>query len=424
MRRLLALARGPRALSLATQAASAALGFAGFALIARALSPADFGAWVLYLTVATFLDMLRSGLAQAALVQQASGRVRAEADRAVGAAWIVGLVVTALVSGGSAVVSTGMPAGGAFWDAFAAFPVLMVVGLGHTVASWEAQAEERFGRVLALRLALSVLFVGAVVVLSDGLTVGALAWAHAGAHGVVSVVALAVRWARPATVLRSTRADVTRLLRFGRFSAATTVGANLLRSADALVLGAVLGPAAVALYGVPQKLVEAAEVPIRGFAGAAFPALSRAAAAGDAAALVARLRRDVGMLTLLLVPGVLVGWVFAAEATAFLGGAAYAEAAAPFRWFLVYALLLPLDRFLGLALDALDRPQLNTLKVGAMLTANLAGDAAVLALGFGVTGVAAVTVGMTAVGVVVGIGLVAREVPLTVTAGRPIPRAA
>ena len=37
-----------------------------------------------------------------------------------------------------------------------------------------------------------------------------------------------------------------------------------------------------------------------------------------------------------------------------------------------------------------------------MLAANLAGDAAALALGFGVTGVAAVTVGMTAVGVVVG----------------------
>ena len=49
-----------------------------------------------------------------------------------------------------------------------------------------------------------------------------------------------------------------------------------------------------------------------------------------------------------------------------LGGGAYAEAAAPFRWFLLYALLLPLDRFLGLALDALGRPHLNTVKVGAI----------------------------------------------------------
>ena len=217
---------------------------------------------------------------------------------------------------------------------------------------------------------------------------------------------------------------MARLLRFGRFSAATTVGATLLRSADALILGAVLGPAAVALYGVPQKLVEAAEVPIRGLGGAAFPALARAARAGDGAALADRLRRDVLSLTLLLLPAVALGWVFAPQATALLGGAAYAEAAAPFRWFLAYALLLPIDRFLGLALDALDRPHLNTLKVGAMLAANVAGDGLALGLGFGVTGVAAVTVGMTAVGVGVGLALVAREVPLGFRATRPIPQPA
>ena len=417
MRRLLALARGPRALSLATQATSALLGFAGFALVARALRPVDFGTWVLYLTVATFFDMLRSGLAQSALVQQASGRSRAEADRVVGAAWIVAGAVTAGIAG------LGGIAGGVAGGVWGALPALLVAGLPHTVAAWEAQAEERFGRVLMLRLALSALFVGAVVALRDGLTLGALAWAHAGAHGAVSLGALALGWARPVTFRASSRADVVRLLRFGRFSAATTVGAHLLRSADALVLGAVLGPAAVALYGVPQKLVEAAEVPIRGLAGAAFPALTRAASAGDGAALAARLRRDVATLTALLLPAVVAGWVFAPQATALLGGDAYAEAAAPFRWFLAYALLLPLDRFLGLALDALDRPQLNSLKVGAMLAANLAGDGLALALGFGVTGVAAVTVGMTAVGVAVGLVLVGRIVPLVPSARRPIPQA-
>ena len=75
-----------------------------------------------------------------------------------------------------------------------------------------------------------------------------------------------------------------------------------------------------------------------------------------------------------------------------------------------------------LALDALDRPQLNTAKVGAMLTANLIGDAAALALGFGVTGVAAVTVGMTSVGIAVGLWLVGREVPLGLGTSRPIPQ--
>lgn len=418
MRRRLALVRGPRGLSLATQAVGAAFGFAGFALVARGLAPEAFGGWVLYLTVATFGDVLRSGLAQAALVQQASGRSAAEADRVLGAAWAVGLGATGLVAAvGAAGATLGAP------GVAAVLPVWMAASLPHTVAGWAAQAGERFGRVLALRLALGAAFVAAVVAMGDGLTLGRLAWAHAAVHGGASALALALGWARPSALARTTRDAVARLLRFGGFSAATTVGATLLRSADAVLLGAVLGPAAVALYGVPQKLIEAAEVPVRGLAGAAFPALARSAAAGDRAALAARLRRDVAALTALLVPAVVVGWAVAPEATALLGGTGYAEAAAPFRWFLLYALLLPADRFLGLALDALGEPRLNTLKVGAMLAANLAGDALALALGFGVAGVAAVTVGMTTVGVAVGAGLVARRVPLVPTPVRSIPQA-
>lgn len=422
MRRLISLLRGPRTLSLGAQAAGAVLGFAGFAMVARALLPEAFGAWVLYLTVATFFDMLRSGLVQAALVQRASGAAPEASDRTFGAAWALALGVTALVASGGFGAGA-MGGAGVFWTAFAAFPALMVGGLGHTVAAWRAQAEERFGRVLALRLAVSILFVGAVVLLRDGLTVGALAWTHAGIHGAVSLFAIGLSWARPRLVRLARGPEVRALLRFGRFSAVTTVGANLLRSADALILGAVLGPAAVALYGVPQKLVEAAEVPIRGLAVAAFPALARSARTGAHDAFRSRLWRDVGGLTLLLLPAAALGWLFAPEATASLGGEAYAEAGAAFRWFLLYALLLPLDRFLGLALDALGRPHLNTLKVGAMLAANFAGDALALSLGFGVTGVAAVTVGMTAVGVLVGLWLLSREVPLA-RAGAALPAVA
>ncbi|MEM1055224.1 MAG: lipopolysaccharide biosynthesis protein [Bacteroidota bacterium] len=418
MTRLLSLLRGPRGLSLAAQGASAVLGFAGFALVARTLSPEGFGAWVLYLTVATFFDMLRSGLVQAAYVQRASGAAPREAVQALGAAWTVALTATLVIASLGALAGV-LGGTGGLWDALAAFPVLVVAALPHTVASWRAQAEERFGRILALRLMVSAGFVGAVLILRDGLTVGTLAWAHAGVHAAVSL--LAMRWAGLGALRQSTQSGVRALLRFGRFSAITTVGANLLRSADALILGAVLGPAAVALYGVPQKLVEAAEVPIRGLAGAAFPALARSAREGEDRAFSARLGRDVGSLTLLLLPAVVLGWVFAPEATAFLGGEAYAEAGAAFRWFLLYALLLPADRFLGLALDALGRPHLNTLKVGAMLGANLAGDALVLALGSGVTEVAAVTVAMTAVGVMLGGWLVSREVPLTLATTRPIP---
>ncbi|MEM9997204.1 MAG: hypothetical protein AAF809_05840, partial [Bacteroidota bacterium] len=61
---IVALARRPQVLAVGTQLSGAAFAFVSFVLLARMLAPADFGAWVLFLTATTFLDMVRHGLVQ------------------------------------------------------------------------------------------------------------------------------------------------------------------------------------------------------------------------------------------------------------------------------------------------------------------------------------------------------------------------
>ena len=51
----------------------------------------------------------------------------------------------------------------------------------------------------------------------------------------------------------------------------TMVTASLLRSSDQFIIASFLGPAAVAVYSVPQKLIEAIEIPVRSFASVAVP---------------------------------------------------------------------------------------------------------------------------------------------------------
>ena len=46
--------------------------------------------------------------------------------------------------------------------------------------------------------------------------------------------------------------------------------------------------------------------------------------------------------------------------------------------FAIYTALTPLDRFTGIALDVINRPDLNFYKVVLMLTANVVGDILVL----------------------------------------------
>ena len=71
-------------------------------------------------------------------------------------------------------------------------------------------------------------------------------------------------------------------------------------------------------------------------------------------------------------------YFFAEEFVTILGGAEYAETASIFKIFCIYGILLPLDRFTGVALDSVNMPKQNFIKVIYMTLANIIGDAVVV----------------------------------------------
>ncbi|MEM8599477.1 MAG: lipopolysaccharide biosynthesis protein, partial [Bacteroidota bacterium] len=209
---------------------------------------------------------------------------------------------------------------------------------------------------------------------------------------------------------------VRSLYRFGRYSVGTALGSNLLRSADQFILGIWLGPAAVAFYGVPQKLIEVVEIPLRGLAQTALPPLARLARRNNTEAFARYLHAWIGGLSLAFVPLLVIVFVWAEACCVALAGEAYRDAAPLLRLFVVYMAMLPLDRYLGLALDALGRPALNMIKVAVMVVVNIVGDVVVLSTLGSVEGVAGVTIVMTLVGTTLGVGFAKRFVPFSVRA--------
>ncbi|MEM8556705.1 MAG: lipopolysaccharide biosynthesis protein [Bacteroidota bacterium] len=418
-----ALAQRPQVLAIVTQLAGASFAFASFVLLARTLAPADFGAWVLFLTAATFLDMVRHGLVQSALVQRSAGSTASQERMLMGGAWVLGLGTTSVLALGVFALGQLLPDAGAFRLFFDWYPLLALAALPHLVATWNGLAREHFGRLLVLKV---VLAGGFAVFVVGNFVAPYLSWSQAdlsgiaraylGIHAAGSALMLALGWTRLATLRHATRRAVRTLYRFGRYSVGTTLGSNLLRSADQFILGLWLGPAAVAFYGVPQKLIEVVEIPLRGLAQTAMPTLSRKARRGDMATFARYLHAWIGGLSLALVPLLVVVFVWAEAACVLLAGEAYRDAGTLLRIFVVYMALLPLDRYLGLALDALGRPALNMIKVAAMVVVNIVGDVVALAAFGSVEAVAAVTIVMTLVGTALGAWFVKRHVPFRLRA--------
>jgi len=205
-------------------------------------------------------------------------------------------------------------------------------------------------------------------------------WAYLFTNLVSSITASVLNWDGVKFIFKSKIRTTKLILNFGKYTSGTLIGSNLLRSADTFIIGLspFLGVTGVAMYSIPLKLTEIIEIPVRSFAMTAFPNMSKASIEGNVKLVKKLYYQNVGGLTLLLIPILSFSYFFAEEFVTILGGAEYKETASVFKIFCIYGILLPLDRFTGVALDSVNMPKQNFIKVIYMTLANIIGDAIVV----------------------------------------------
>jgi len=408
---MLAIIKNQHTVAVAVQGVTAALGFASFLVIVRSLTPDAFGVWVLYLTGASMLDMLRSGFVQSGLVRHASSGDENTKNAFIGAglslavAVSLSLTVIVLIVG----LAIDQDSLGVGWKLFFDYwPVVFIVTLPLQFAGWVQQAASRFDRVLILRLIVNGIFLVSVsgIALSTELTVETVATVQILAGVIGSAVAVATRWAPLHAIKQARYHAVKRLGIFGAYSMGTLAGSNALRSSDTFLIGAFLGPLYVGLYNAAQKAVEALEIPLRGLTSSLYPEYSRLALKDNPVGVLALLTKSSTIVTALMVPFSVVLLIWAEPIVALVAGEAYVEAASVTRVFAVAVLLMPADRFTGLALDSLGRPGLNAAKVVLMVAVNVVGDIIAISLLGTIESVAVVTIVTMSVGTFVGLTLV------------------
>ena len=105
----------------------------------------------------------------------------------------------------------------------------------------------------------------------------------------------------------------------------------------------------------------------------------------------------------------IVTFVFAEDFVILISGNQYLQATSTgidivliVRILSVYGLLLPLDRMTGIALDSINRPNINALKVSIMLIANILGDFVAIYVFNSIEMVAVSTLVFTILGILIG----------------------
>jgi O-antigen/teichoic acid export membrane protein len=404
-------------LSLASNAVMPIISMVTVSLLARNLTERDLGYWILFLITFTIANFFRSGFLQTSLVKFYAGANKERAAIVVGSTWFMGLLLTSLLAIVSLITYL-FGSNPSLEITVKWFAIIFFSTLPSSIALWVLQAEERFDKIFLLQLIHPASFflsiVGLIIIHQTHFRF--VIYAYCFSAMLTSIISMAAGWAKAASIRKKSNECVKELVNFGKFSVFTSISSYLLRGSDTFIIKYMfVDPSFVAIYYLPQRLMEVIEIPLRSFIATALPAMSAALQRDEKRQMTYIMKKYAGILTILLIPMSIVTFICADFIIEIIGGHKFVptEAARVFRIFLCFAVLLPVDRFFGITLDILNKPHLNLIKVVIMLVVNVAGDFAGIYFTHSLYGVALASIVSFIAGVVYGYWVLKKNLQFT-----------
>ncbi len=391
----------------------AALGFITFLVVVRFTDKLVFGNWVIFITVATLMDMLRLGLTGTATIRMISVGQKNDRYNSIGASYQLSLVSSFLISSVFLLIYFVMITMGlntTYSYVFLFYPILAFSNIPFNQSTIIAQGKCMFSRLAVIKainsMAILILLL-LYLFFNEKFELEGLVYVYIFANAITSLIVIIKKWDGLLHFFSGTPKTRKEILNFGKYSTLSYISSNLLKSSDAILLGLApfMGAEYVAIYAIPFKFVEMIEVVLRSFATTAFPTLSKLIK-NQIHKFYAHLQTYIVITTLLFIPIVIVFILFPDLFLSILGGDNYVQDIQVQKNILyiisVYILFLPLDRFTGVALFALDKAKLNFLKIMFMLCLNLIFDFIAIYLFKSLELVAFATLVFTFFGVILG----------------------
>ncbi|MDR6782486.1 O-antigen/teichoic acid export membrane protein [Pedobacter africanus] len=395
-------------LSLASNGINAVIGMVTLSLLFRSLTQEDMGNWGFFLTVLLLVDTFRSGFLSTAFVKFYAGSDEQRKSEIIGSTWFIAILITGvfmLINIPAYFISLHIK-DTSITLFLRFFSINYLFSLPFFVSNCILQGKQRFDRLLILNFSNQGCFLVLLLIMIfiNKMDIHKVLYCYLAANLISSSVALICGWTEISKLKYKTKAGVTEMYNFGKFSVGTNLSATLLNSADSFIIKLFMGPAYLAIYNAGTKLTQVVEIPLRSFVFTAMPSLSAYFNSGQKSELLQVMKKNIGLITFLLMPLLIVGFVFADYAILILGGEKYVATEAPniLRIFMVISLLYSAERFFGLTLDIIHLPKINFLKVMLMVVVTVVTDIVAIKLTNSIYGVAGASILSTLTGLTIG----------------------
>ena len=369
-------------LSLAGNGILAVLGILTYKLLYHSLSLVEVGVWFYFFNIQGICDAVRNGFLGTATVKFYAGTEPERATRVLGSVWLLafGMTLVLLVLNAGAFFFFGFSNNAELAITIKWLGITFLSTLPFSVIFWKLQADEDYLKILILRLinSGSMIIVFIILIVLGKMTLEAALLYNFLTNCLTSIAGIFLGWGRVRTIFKHKRDHINELFHFGKYSLATSVSSTMFRAADGFIIVGMLGPAALAIYSLPVKLMEIVEFPLRSFVATGMSSMAVAFNSKKMDQVTYLMKKYSGMLTIAFIPLAITGILFSNAAITLLGDQKLLTTPSPFilRCLLVISLMYPIERFNGVTLDIIHKPNLNLYKVLIMLSAVVVFDIA------------------------------------------------
>ncbi len=336
-------------------------------LLYRLISQQRLGTWELFLIVTYFLEMGRLGLIQNGLVRFLSVHRQHSSDYpAIVTSSLVINLGFSIVSNGLLWLLTGWLSRS--YQAPELSVVLPVYFVTNFVMAWlyhcnfvqQANLEFRgiFWSTFFFR---GALFAWVLFCKLSGFPIQLWQLAVASLAGAMLGALFTWRFAAP-YLRHAARVDwrwIKELLAFGKYVFGTNMSTIFYKNIDKLILGKLLDPAAIAIYGVAGRITQMVEAPSFSIAAVVFPQSAARLEQEGQAGIKWLYERSVGAILAIVLPFVVLVLLFAEPMVWAFAGDKYLQSANLLRLTAFFGLFLPFAVQFGTILDSTGRPAVN-----------------------------------------------------------------
>lgn len=348
-----------------------------FYILLRILGPKDYGVWVLFMVTTTIVETVRGGLLQNALIKFLASEEKSEHHKITAASFtlsgILSMVCITLILAFGNILAT-------IWKApelvkiFNTYCITFIISGILTQFNCILQANLQFKSIFQSSFILQLAFFSYVAfcyTFNIQIDLINLVYVQIGTNFASTVIAFILVRPYLSISFKLYTDWIKKLFNYGKYAFGTSVSAILSVTVDQMMLGAILSPVQAGAFNVAVRITNLLDIPTNAVAVIVFPQSAKRIVTEGKEGIKYLYEKSVGTLIALLIPGVLILYIFSDFVVTLVAGANYKDTIPLLHITLLYCLFTPYGRQFGNILDSIGKTRLTFFVVLLVTSINI-----------------------------------------------------